>query len=403
MKKQYIIYLHLFLAFVLLNNCSEESIGQYPVDDTAPQKVSNVVVENIPGGAVLDYDLPDEDDLLYVQAIYELPNGTKGVMKTSVFSNNMIIKGFGKSQKRNVNLISVDRSRNESSPLNVEIEPKDSPIYGILDSLTVQESFGGFKLSWPNYFQEDIVLGVLKKDEGTQEFEYIENFYSSESKANKAVRGLDSTRATFGIFVRDTYGNRTDTLEMSLKPFYEEQIPKDGFIGMRLSSWYKLHSYGGGMDCMWDGITNVDNNIYYIQNGNEIMPFFTFDMGVKAKLSRFKMWQRVNFLFALHNPQLFEWYGTNDAAVAADSETLDWESNPAWIKIMDGESKKPSGLPAGAALTPEDDAYGRAGEEFEFPLDIPAVRYLRFKELRTWSGSSGCCIGELTFWGQIEK
>jgi hypothetical protein len=401
--KKYLIYIYLLIATLLLNNCKEQLIGQYPVDGTAPKPVTNIVVENLPGSVKLKYQLPDEDDLLYVQAYYNLPNGKTGVTKTSVFSSNMLIKGFGKSTKQTVRLVSIDRSRNESTPLNVEVEPLDSPIYGMLDSLVVKESFGGFKLFWPNFFKEDIVFGVLQKDETTGLYKYIDNFYSSEVLAKKAVRGLDSTKAEFGLFIRDIYGNSTDTLKMNLKPLYEEQISKEGFVGLRLSSRFKLHSYGGGMDRMWDGVTNVDNNIYYISTGNTVMPYFTFDMGVKAKLSRFKMWQRVNYMFALHNPKLFEWYGTNDAALAADSETQGWETNPGWVKIMDGESNKPSGLPAGAALTAEDDLYGRAGEEFEFPLEAPPVRYLRFKELTTWSGSSGLCIGELTFWGQIEK
>lgn len=401
--KKYLIYIFPLLAILIFSNCEEPMIGQYPIDKNAPLPVSNVQVKNLPGSVQLSYELPDEDDLLYVQAYYNLPNKQTGVTKTSVFSNNMLIKGFGKSMKQTVRLVSIDRSRNESSSVNVEVEPLDSPIYGILDSLTLKESFGGFKLFWPNYFHEEIVLGVLKKDETTNKYGYIDNFYSSEAVAQKSVRGLDSTRSEFGIFVRDIYGNSTDTLQVSLKPLFEEMIPKEGFVGLRLSSWFKVHGYGGGMDKMWDGVTNVDNNIYYIMNGNAIMPYFTFDMGVTAKLSRFKMWQRVNYMFALHNPKLFEWYGTNDAALAADSETQGWETNPGWIKIMDGESNKPSGLPAGAALTPEDDAYGRAGEEFEFPLEAPPVRYLRFKELSTWSGSTGLCIGELTFWGQIEK
>lgn len=401
--KKYQLYLYLFLAIALLNQCKEETIGQYPTDSVAPQQVSDVVVKNIAGGAELSYKLPNEVDLLYVQALYDLPNGKSGVTKASVFGNSMQIKGFGKSTKRTIQLVSVDRSRNESKPLNVEIEPLDSPIYGILDSLQVQESFGGFKLTWPNALKEDIVLGVLRKNETTGEFNYIDNFYSSEAYAQKAVRGLDSVRATFGLFVRDIYENYTDTLVVSLKPYFEQEIPKSGFVGLKLSSLFKLHSYGGGMDKMWDGITNVDNNLYYLQNGNTVMPYFTFDMGVKAKLSRFRLWQRVNYLFALHNPKLFEWYGTNDPVVAADAETQGWENNPAWVKLMSCESKKPSGLPAGAALTTEDDAYARAGEEFEFPLDAPAVRYLRFKLISTWSGSSGVHINELTFWGQIEK
>ena len=205
--------------------------------------------------------------------------------------------------------------------------------------------------------------------------------------------------------VRITYENYTDTLLMSLKPYFEQDIPKSGFSALKLSSRFKLQGTSGPMNMMWDGILNDGDryNYYYIATGNEIMPYFTFDMGVKAKLSRFRLWHRKYYFFSLHNPRQFEWYGTNNPSVAADAETLGWEDNPEWIRLMECESKRPSGLPAGAALTAEDEAYASAGEEYEFPLDAPAVRYLRFKEISTWSGSSGVHINELSFWGEIEK
>ena len=403
MKKN-LVYTCMVLVIIFLTDCKEEPIGQFPVDNTAPRPVSGVVVNNIAGGAQISYQLPEEEDLLYVQAVYALPNGTTGRTKTSVFSNSMLIKGFAKSEKAVVQLVSVDRSRNESMPVGVDIEPLDSPIYGILDSLEVQESFGGFKLTWPNPLKEDIVLGVLRKNETTNELDYVENVYSSQAFVETAIRGLDSIRATFCFFVRDIYENSTDTLEMSLKPYFEEEIPKSGFTGLSLSSRFKLHTHGGkDITKLWNNVINVDDDVYYIQTGNEIMPYFTIDMGVKAKLSRFRLWQRVNYLFALHNPKMFEWYGTNDPAAANDAETLGWEDNTAWIKLSSFESKRPSGGQEGDAVTAEDEAYAKAGEEFEFSLDAPAVRYLRFKLISTWSGSSGLHIGELTFWGQIEK
>lgn len=403
--KKHLLYMLLFGAGLLLNNCKEETIGQYPTDGVAPQPVSNVRVDNLAGGVKLSYQLPDEEDLLYVQALYDLPSGKNGVTKTSAFTNSMLIKGFGKSQRQTIRLVSVDRSRNESEPVNVEIEPLDSPIYGILENLLVQESFGGFKLTWENEPKEDIVLGVLQRNDTTGEFKHLESFYTSEALAQKAVRGLDSTRATFGIYVRDTYENYTDTLLMSLKPYFEQEIPKSGFSPLKLSARFNLHGTSGPMNMMWDGILNDGDryNYFYIATGNEIMPYFTFDMGVKAKLSRFRLWQRKYYFFELHNPKQYEWWGTNNAIVAADAETQGWEENPEWVRLMACESTRPSGLPAGADVTTEDDAYARAGEEFEFPLDAPAVRYLRFKLISTWGGSSGVHINELSFWGEIEK
>ncbi|RIH67241.1 DUF4959 domain-containing protein [Mariniphaga sediminis] len=401
--KKYYIYISLFLFVILFSNCEEESIGQFPIDSISPQPVANVQVENLPGSVKLTYNLPEEEDLLYVKAIYPLSGGVEGESKTSVFSNTMLIKGFGKSQKHTIQLISVDRSRNESEPVFVEIEPLDAPIYEMLENLIIETAFGGFKLHWENPLKEDIVVSVLEKNDSTGEFNYLENFYSSEAIAANAVRGLDSVNATFGVFIRDIFDNYTDTLVVSVKPFFEQEIPKSDYKGLPFSSWFRQHPYGGGMDYMWDDIINIKGNQFYIFDGNEIMPFFTIDLGTKAKLSRFRLWQRVDYLFALHNPKLFEWYGTNDVAVANDSETLGWEENPAWIKLDSFESKRPSGGQEGDDLTAEDETYALAGEEFEFPIDAPEVRFLRFRLIKTWSGSTGVHIGELKFWGQIEN
>ena len=134
-----------------------------------------------------------------------------------------------------------------------------------------------------------------------------------------------------------------------------------------------------------------------------MMPYFTFDLGITAKLSRFRLWYRLRYAFTLHSPKEWEWYGTNNPDVAKDAQTLGWEENPAWVKIMRCESKRPSGLNPGDALTTEDLAYINEGEEFEFPLEIPPVRYLRFKLIKSWSDGDGINLQEVSFWGQIIK
>ncbi len=398
-----LIYISLISLIIIHNNCKEETVGQYPTDNIAPNPVSNIQVENLPGAVRLIYDIPDDEDLLYIMAVYPLADGKTGETKTSVFSNRMFIKGFGKSKKHTIQLISVDRSQNKSDAVQVEIEPLDAPIYSIFETLTVQASFGGFKVYWENTSNEEIIVEILEKNEITGEFNNIENFYSSTSVAENSVRGLDSIAANFGIVIKDVFNNFTDTLNVNIKPYYEQEIPKSGFRSLPISSWYLLHNYGGGMNIMWDNVKNVDSNIFYIRTGNDIPPYFTIDLGIKAKLSRFRLWQRVNWLFALHNPKSFEWFGTNDESIANDSEDTNWQDNSAWIKLGEFESKRPSGLPAGDPLTSEDEAYALAGEEFEFPLDAPDVRFLRFKLNTTWSGSTGLHINELTFWGQIEN
>lgn len=403
--KKYLFYIYLVLLIASSSGCEEENRGQYPIDKIPPQPVKNILVENLPGAVNISYDLPDETDILYVQAQYELSEGKSLFQKSSVFNNSMKLKGFSKSKKSIVLLRTVDRSQNESEPVEIEIEPLDSPIYSIRDSLFVTESFGGVRIKWINPLREDVMVGVLIKNEITGEFEYAENFYSSEAIGERAVRGLDSTLITIGIFVRDVFMNYTDTLVMDVKPLFEEEIPKAKFTPFTLPSFVKLHTSAANLSKIYDGniFDESGYNFLYIRAGSPYLPFFTFDMKVKAKLSRFKIWPRLSYAYALHSPKIWEWWGTNDEDVARDSETLGWEDNSAWIKLIRCQSKRPSGLDVGAPLTSEDKEYIESGEEFEFPIETPAVRYLRFKLISSWSDGDGLNLQEIQFWGQIQN
>lgn len=402
MKKYINIITLCFLCFVMLQ-CKEDAIGQYPTDSIVPNPVFNVSVKNLPGSVKLTYDLPDDTDLLYIKAVYTLPNGKSYEVKNSVFSNSMMIYGFGKSEKHIIKLISVDRSRNESSPVLVEVEPIDSPIYDIYSSFEYTAAFGGFILKWENPLKEKIIVEIVK-EESQNQYTNVETFYSSAISSEVSVRGLEAVQTNFGIIIRDIFENSTDTLFASLTPYFEERIPPHKFRNFPLYSKFRIHNYGDGpndMGNLWDGVTGIYGANLYIATGNTVMPFFTFDMGVNVKLSRFKLWQRYDFLYALHNPKHFELYGTNEQGLASDSETLNWESNPLWLRLGTFNSYKPSG--ESSAVTSEDQAYALAGEDFDFSLDIPSVRYLRFKIIETWGGSTGVHIEELAFWGEINN
>lgn len=43
----------------------------------APGVVSEIKVKNIPGGAVISYQLPDNPDIMYVRARYKVGQGKK--------------------------------------------------------------------------------------------------------------------------------------------------------------------------------------------------------------------------------------------------------------------------------------------------------------------------------------
>ncbi|HMM17326.1 MAG TPA: DUF4959 domain-containing protein, partial [Petrimonas sp.] len=84
MKKTF-TYILLFILIVF-SSCKEELIGQYPIENIPPQKVTNTAVKNIEGGALITYNISDEDDVLYVKANYKLDDGTPMEIKSSIYS-----------------------------------------------------------------------------------------------------------------------------------------------------------------------------------------------------------------------------------------------------------------------------------------------------------------------------
>ena len=387
----------LLLISIMFTGCNQDYIGQYPVHSTPPPPVSNVRVQNLPGSAILTYDLPEVDDLLYIKAVYTNSRGEKKEMSSSAYSNSIVLKGFGKAQKRQVTLVSVDKSYNESQPVVVEIEPLDSPIYDVFQSLEVIESFGGVALFWENPLREDVVLEALVKDEVDGEYKYIETIYSSEAVAKRSIRGLENKLTDFAFYFRDTYNNYTDTLYEQLTPIFEEELDKSKFVPLRLSSKFVLHGYGGAsMTKMWNNVYNVDNDLFYVNIASEPI-YFSFDMGVEAKLSRFRLWTRRNYMYQLHHIRTFEIWGTSDPQATIDPDS--WEG---WVKIMDCESIRPSGATEGGAPTAEEEQYLLGGEEWEVPIDAPPFRYMRFKINSTWSNSAAAFINEITIWGSTQ-
>jgi hypothetical protein len=397
-------YMLLILSILLLTSCKEEFNGQYAVDSLPPQPVSNPQVVNFPGGATITYTLPDETDLLYVGAKYILPNGKAQDIKVSVFASSLTVKGFAFSQEYRLQLVAVDRSGNESVPCEVVIHPEDAPIYTIFKTLQCKEAFGGFNVDWENPLGEDITVTFLKKNEAGA-YEFVDAIYSSEKEAHNAVRGQQPVETTFAAYIKDLYNNYTDTTEFTVTPWYEIQLDRSKFFEMSKLPAFKLQAWSSlSLSILWDDDLGFPNSpegrIYYIQAG-DINSYFTMDLSLTAKLSRFRFWGRSDYYFRLHNPYDFYLMGTNDPAVAQDPASDDSQ----WILLGNFISHRPSGKDSSESVTTgdEDWLYSTAGEEYEMPLDAPAVRYIRFRVRKSWSGTNALHLAEMRFWGNPES
>ncbi len=373
--------------------CEEERPEPIAAGGNVPANVSDIAVEPLPGGAKITYSLPSTPGLLYVKAEYEWPAGVKRESRASLYGDSLIIRGLGTTGEVNVNIYSVGSGEVASAPTQVKIKPLDPPVITTFASLGVQEDFGGVYVSFENPSKADLVISLLAKDERGDWFP-VDAHYTNRDQGGFSVRGQESKPTDFGVFVRDRWNNKSDTIAVNLTPIYERQLEGLRVINFPtdVSTFYSNNNFTR----LFDNNFSDPSGVKHTAVGTGLPQWFTIDLGESTKLSRLKYWMRgivanPTYLYGFGNPQRWEVWGSNNPDPDGG-----WTQ---WTKIMDCEAVKPSGLPAGQYTT-EDREVGAAGLDYAFPSDTPPMRYLRWKTNKVFGDVTYVHIIEIAFWGE---
>jgi len=386
---------------MLLFSCKEEMNQQLNNEDTIPSAVKNVKVDNFSGEVKLTYDIPKGTSILYVEAEVEMKEGKITKTKSSYYNNFLNIEGFGEAKEYEVKLYSVGRNLKRSEPVIIKVNPLDPPVANIFESLTVVEDFGGMSIGFQNNDEAEVSLVVEKKD-SIGDWVSVQTFYTKQKEGILTVRGLEAKRQSFRIYLNDRWDNRSELLETELLPLYEEELDKTNFKSYPLVN-DPLPFGANRVHFLWNnnltGSASGSGGWYRTANGTEMPTQIAIDLGVTAKLSRFKFWQRgtiseTNLLYTAGTPRLFEIWGSNNPSPDGSYDS--------WVKLMDVELVKPSGQPI-PTNSPLDLEVAAAGHEFTFPLDAPPMRYIRIRVLRTFGVTDYFWMSEVAFFGQLNN
>ena len=391
MKNRTLIF---FLLAIILYAC--EGIKHEPLEDIQTKPPVPVVSEiiNYPGGAKVIYTMPEDETVLYVKAVFESHKGQVREVKSSVYKNYVELDGFGDTKEYQVKLYAVNRSEVLSDGVECTIKPLTPPIHDVFETLEVSEDFGGVNTRFSNELEKNLVFYTIYKDEEGRWIDYDRLFTSSKYR-DYSIRGLTPEPIDIGFYFRDEWGNISDTLVKNLIPLYEEMLDKKRFKAFPLpSDTYEWQGGWGPVSNLWDGdYVSLANLFYQKTAGAKVPNWITIDLGLRSKFSRLVVFQsateRPSYAYGYGTPRLYEIWGSNNP-------TDEWDS---WTLLMECESIKPSGSPIGVT-TAEDRTYALEGENFNFPLDTEAYRYIRFKMVRSWTGAANLMLAQLDFYGQ---
>ncbi|MEJ2881419.1 DUF5000 domain-containing lipoprotein [Pedobacter sp. GR22-6] len=377
-------------CLVFLLGCKEDILAPLEQDEVAPGMISSPSTVSTAGAVKITYNLPSDEDLMYVMAEYTTKYGKVVRTKASSYINSLTIDGFADTAVYDVNLYAVDNSENRSKPMTIQVRAQEPAIFGIRRSIELVDDFGGINIRFKNPTEANIALVVSYKD-SLGNFSTKETIYTKVKEGNFSSRGFSSQETIFGVYIRDRWDNRTDTAIASLTPIFERQLDKSKF---KVSTLPTDAAVGWGLPVanLWDRVIAAEGSMWHTADVG--MPLqVSFDLGVTAKLSRFTLWQRQGVWIYNHgNPKRYEVWGSNNPATDG--------SYTNWTKLVSCESKKPSKQPTGLNSN-EDVAAAARGEEWTIPLDAAPVRYIRIRVLEVWIGPGGKAahVSEMTFFG----
>jgi|SRR5690625_112720 len=399
----------LLVVFLILGACDSDDENLFvDLNKDAPEVVSVLEVVNIPGGAIINYEIPDDENLLGVKASYTRNNELVEV-KASKYVDTIRVEGFGDTASQEIELRSIGYNGKESSPILVDIDPLLPPVKTVRFEL--ESGFGGVVVDLKeNTTNSALAVIVLADTIGDSPLEEIHTFYTQATEIKLARRGLKPVNTNFGVFIRDRWGNVSDTLYASLTPIQEIELPKSDFRNAALPTDYFETAEGSSnyrLENLWSG----DNSSFYASSHSGPIPqWFTIDLGRKMSISRIQKWPRDEYeLYSSTAPRTFEVWGSDDP-----NPDGSWDES--WELLGEFEQFKPSGYGEGLAVGPitdEDIDYWYNRTEFEFiptenaPNPHKPVTHLRFKITSTFKTygtedkMSQVIIGELTFWGQL--
>lgn len=403
MKK---VFLYIAASLLMWTGCKEEErIDFFGVNSAVPLPIEAVSVTPRHGGAVLKYQIPKDDNIICVKAVYEINPGELNEVKSSIYLDSLVLQGFATEETTQVKVLTVGRNGKESTPLLVDVTPLSPVVKEVVSKCAIMETIGGIKISYAgNAYKDNLVYVLLTQEPKTNEWKEIRKFYSSLEKGSHIQRGMDAIETSVGMYITDRWGHASDTLFATVTPMFEEEVPKPfAYKETRGDNWVAGGS-NWGIECLWDKRWDHKSEFAFITSKNTPLPqIFTIDLKHKVTISRIVAHQRPEYTYIDTSVKEFELWGTC-------VENPDGDVNhPDWIKLGRFSSFPPSGEVGHP--TPEDAYYANVqGEEFEFlnemgdPEPSQPVRYLRWITYETWNGATErgeVIISEIEVYGKI--
>lgn len=430
--------LYILSALAVLASCTDVNFGRIDQKDDnlpAPSPVKITSVTPVSGGAVIKVSLPDDDLIKGVIATYER-NGVTVNTKISRYVDTLLIEGYSDTKEHVAQVASFNVNEKQSEAQTVKFTPLVPAIRTVKP--VINQTFGGVKINITgNPESKDLAVVLLRdsilshKGLPAKDMKWVEvtTLFTSSDNINLTKRNIEPVEAIFGVYVRDHWGNISDTTVMVVTPLVEEMLDKSLFSHDKGSTYalddnYEQTSTNASnyeVQGLWDGTGRSAAHCFFAADSTPIPMWITIDLGQVCTISRIATLPRIDYnIWASAHPRDFEFWGSMDPTGTPGSGEHGFDDT--WFLLGKFTQFKPSGYTERGLVgtyTTEDRTYFNAGNDFELdPDECPhaydQLRYLRvvisntfesYEKLLDNPGLASTLVGavqfgEVTPWGQ---
>jgi hypothetical protein len=216
-----------------INACQEEKRFEISGnDEEAPSPPEYLAYKPLVGGARIFYNLPNDKDILSINAEFVNNNGKKSYFSASYFTDSLDVMGIADTLEHIIHLYAVDRAGNRSSTLPVTVKASESALQKVAKSVKVLASFNSFIVSWDNELKQTVNVYIdMIFDKAGQRRNLTWVLSSKEVTKKEIIDNVvlaQGESLTVNIRIGDTYDNMTHDIEMGeIKVMSDEVLSKD--------------------------------------------------------------------------------------------------------------------------------------------------------------------------------
>lgn len=156
----------------MLFSCKDDDVITFNADPSDVQ----ISFVPFPGGAYMNYVLPEDSDICYIQATYNDCYGKEITVRGSYTSDQITLIGFIKSEENvPVNISLMDHGNNISESVVKYFSTHASASYSLFDDVEVSSYWGGFHVKYnvPENSDGFINIGYVGVNPNTQKLDTL--------------------------------------------------------------------------------------------------------------------------------------------------------------------------------------------------------------------------------------